>query len=74
MNAARIRNGIVVNVEVHNAASVALSEMTRGGDTLVPYGDDEAVFIGLAYSEPLGFHQALADGEKAAPDTNTDPT
>lgn len=64
MNAARIKDGVVVNIEVHNEASIRLAEMTRSDEQLIPYTDEDDAYIGSAWNADLGFHRALAEGER----------
>jgi len=56
MNIARIKNGIVVNIEVADAAWVAENEGIDGF-TFIPYTEEQAVRNGFVWNEITGFEQ-----------------
>lgn len=62
MNVARIRDGVVVNIEVADSEDY-LHDTLRSGDTLVEYSDDAPAFIGYGYDPDKGFEQPPEDGE-----------
>lgn len=60
MNIARIRDGVVTNVEVADQEWID-SNQDAGGFHFEPYTDEQPAHIGLAWSEADGFEQPPAD-------------
>lgn len=57
MNIGRIRNGVVVNIEIVDEQWV---DDGSSDDVLIPYTDEQPAFIGLGWSEVDGFEQPSA--------------
>lgn len=60
MNIARIRNGIVVNIEVGDEQWI---ETATGDDVLVPYTDEQPARVGLGWEPDSGFEQPIVPTE-----------
>lgn len=56
MNVARIKNGVVVNTEVADSDWIAAND-GLDGFRIIPYSDDQIVFIGLSWDENSGFEE-----------------
>ena len=70
MNVARVRHGIVINIEVIDDDSPQARELTSSRleecnlghqhaeeEQLIPYTDDNPAWIGLTYDPSTGFEQ-----------------
>lgn len=60
MNIARIRDGIVINIET---VDEDWSDPGNSDDILVPYTDNQPAFVGLTWTEADGFEQQPAPEE-----------
>lgn len=58
MNVARVRDGVVINVELWESLDDA-QETASEGETLVPFADDVQVVRGLNYDPVTGFEERL---------------
>ena len=69
MNVARVRGGVVINIEAADEEWLRTMQATKidDGVELIAYTDDNPAHIGYGYDPAHGFEQPPNDDEEAAP-------
>ena len=66
MNLARVRDGVVVNIEVADTEWLSAAQATKNDDSveLIEYTDDAPAHIGYRYNPEQGFEQPPDEDEQ----------